>query len=486
MPSSVDLLPEVVAVDADSAADRAGLHSGDRIVSVNGVVPRDILEWVRLVDNDTVDLTVVRHSEYLELTASRGPGEPFGAEISSAVFDRVQTCDNHCEFCFIYQLPKGMRRSLYLKDDDYRLSFLFGNFTTLTRFTEADAERVVTERLSPLHVSVHAAAPRSRAEMLRNDRGGFSLRWAKVLIAHGIAVKAQIVLCPGVNDDEVLDDTFARLLEEMPEIDSIAVVPLGLSKHNTETRMRVHTPEEALRSVDQVRRWADIWKECTGRRVVHAADELYLVAGVDLPPGEHYGEYPMLEDGIGLVRSFLDDFASQEPVARDRDGGFFSSVDKTGYVRAMNPAADTGLRPRTGTTPVTISTSRRTRRHASTTILTGTYAASVMTEALSRHGRADVVVEAVPNLHFGGNTAVAGLMTGGDIAAVLRDRPDDRTYVIPDVCLNGGRFLDDVHIDELRVTHDIVVLETTGGALRRFLDTLGGSNPRDQVVGHVS
>lgn len=487
MPTSVELLPEVVKVDAGSSADRGGVRVGDRIVSVNGVVPRDILEWVRLVDDDAVDIVVVRHSEQVDLTVSREAGEPFGAEISSAVFDRVQTCDNHCEFCFIYQLPKGMRRSLYLKDDDYRLSFLFGNFTTLTRFTEADAERVVVERLSPLHVSVHAAAPHRRAEMLRNVRGGFSLRWARVLIDHGIAVKAQIVLCPGVNDGDVLDDTFARLVEEMPEIESVAVVPLGLSKHNTESRMRVHTPEEARRAIEQVRRWAEIWREITGRGVVHAADELYLVAGLDLPPGEYYGEYGMLEDGIGLVRSFLDDFASSEPTQRERDGGFFSSVDRTGYVRAANPAAETGLRPRGESTPVTIGRSPNSGRRAKpVTILTGTYAAPIIARALSLAGRSDVAVEEVQNRHFGGNTAVAGLMTGGDIASVLDGRPDDRLYLIPDVCLNGGRFLDDVHIDDLRRSHDVVAIPPTGGALRRFLDTLKGSDPRDELVGHVS
>lgn len=487
MPASVELLPEVVSIDPGSAADRAGVRLGDRIVSVNGVVPRDILEWMRLVDDDSVDLAVVRHSEQVDVTVARTPGENFGAGISSAVFDRVQTCDNHCEFCFIYQLPKGMRRSLYLKDDDYRLSFLFGNFTTLTRFTEADAERVVTERLSPLHVSIHAAAPRTRSEMLRNDRGGFSLRWAKTLIDHGIAIKAQIVLCPGVNDGSVLDDTFARLLEEMPEIESVAVVPLGLSRHNTESRMRVHTPEEARRAVDQVRRWADVWRDVTGRRVLHAADELYLVAGLDVPPATEYGDFAMLEDGIGLVRSFLDDFSSQDPAERERDGGFFASVDRTGYVRAANPAAETGLRPAVRATPVSISpvATERNRRNTPITILTGAYAAPVIRQVLSEVGHEQVSVEAVENRHFGGNTAVAGLMTGNDVAAHLEGRTEDRLYVIPDVCLNEGRFLDDVHIDDLARHHDVVAIPPTGGALRRFLDSTSGTAPHDQKVSHV-
>ena len=176
------------------------------------------------------------------------------------MFDRVRTCDNHCEFCFIYQLPKGMRRSLYLKDDDYRLSFLYGNFTTLTRFTEADLERVVTERLSPLNVSIHATDPEIRSRMLRNPRGGMSLRWLRALLDHGIEVRGQIVVCPGVNDGAVLDDTMAGILDRFPDLASVAVVPLGLSKFNTESAMRLHTAAEAMAVVDAVEDWQDVFR----------------------------------------------------------------------------------------------------------------------------------------------------------------------------------------------------------------------------------
>src|ERR1700740_1088343 len=145
-------------------------------------------------------------------------GEPLGAEVHSALFDRVRTCDNHCPFCFIYQLPKGMRKSLYVKDDDYRLSFLYGNFTTLTRFTEADLERVVTEGLSPLWVSIHSTDPEVRSRMLRNRRGATSLRWLRALLDHGIEIHGQVVVCPGVNDGAILDDTLTGVLDEYPEL----------------------------------------------------------------------------------------------------------------------------------------------------------------------------------------------------------------------------------------------------------------------------
>src|SRR5476649_1200253 len=166
--------PQVVAVATSSPAAEAGIVVGDEIRSINGVVPRDIIEYQMLVDDATVAFELVRGGVERELIVEKHAGEPAGIEVSSAVFDRVRTCDNHCEFCFIYQLPKGMRRSLYLKDDDYRLSFLYGNFTTLTRFTELDLERVLSEGLSPLFVSIHSTDPTLRARMLRNERGATS------------------------------------------------------------------------------------------------------------------------------------------------------------------------------------------------------------------------------------------------------------------------------------------------------------------------
>ena len=202
-----------------SPADAAGLVPGDEIVRVDGLAPRDVIEWQYATDVADPSLDVVRQGLDLELTVPKREGESLGIEVQSAVFDRVRTCDNHCEFCFIYQLPKGMRRSLYLKDDDYRLSFLYGNFTTLTRFTEADLERVVTERLSPLHVSIHATDHHIRNRMLKNSRGGMSLRWLRALLDHGIEVRGQVVVCPGVNDGDVLDDTLAGVLDRFPELE---------------------------------------------------------------------------------------------------------------------------------------------------------------------------------------------------------------------------------------------------------------------------
>src|SRR3954469_23186986 len=252
--------PRVVAVAPASPAARAGVEVGDLVLAIDGQVPRDVIQYQLLVDEPDLVLDLDRGGLGLQVEVVRTAGESLGIEVHSALFDQVRTCDNHCEFCFIYQLPPGLRKSLYLKDDDYRLSFLYGNFTTLTRFTEADLERVVTEGLGPLNVSIHATDPDVRAEMLRNRRGATSLRWLRALLDHGIEVHGQVVCCPGRNDGAVLDDTLAGVLDGYPELASLCVVPLGVSRHSTETAMRAHTPAEAADVVDTVHDWQDIYR----------------------------------------------------------------------------------------------------------------------------------------------------------------------------------------------------------------------------------
>ncbi len=349
---TVTTAPQVVAVAASSPAERSGLLPGDELLRLNGRSPRDVIEYSLLVDEPELDLVVRRPDRHrpFNLRVTKEAGEPLGAEVSSAVFDRVRTCDNHCEFCFIHQLPKGMRRSLSLKDDDYRLSFLYGNFTTLTRFTEMDLERVLTERLSPLFVSIHATDPEIRASLLRNRRGATSLRWLEALLDGGIEVHGQVVVCPGRNDGAVLHDTLAGVLDRYPGLATVACVPLGVSAFSDEATMRPHTKDEAAAVCQAVEDWQDTFLTALGRRMVFAADEYYLMAGRVFPTAATYEGYPQHENGIGMARAFEAAFGGDRQAARGVRPGFFAAVDgapASGYRarRAQVPGGRGAPRP---------------------------------------------------------------------------------------------------------------------------------------------
>ena len=452
--------PRVIAVSPDSPAAIAGIEPGDEILALNGEVPRDIIAYRLLSDEADLTLDISRGGLELQIEVSKAAGAPLGAEIQSALFDQVRTCDNHCEFCFIYQLPPGMRQSLYLKDDDYRLSFLYGNFTTLTRFTEADFERVVTERISPLHVSIHATDPEIRSELLRNRRGASSLRWLRALLDHGIEIHGQIVVCPDRNNGQVLDDTLAGVLDQFPDLASICVVPLGVSRYNTEPAMRPHSSEEALEVVRTVSDWQEIFLRTLGHRLVFAADEYYLLAGAPFPEPEAYEGFPMHEDGVGMARTFELEFTGAVEAPTGVATGFFAWVDGAppeGY-RAPRVLADGASRP----------VQLRPSRSAPIGVLTGPYGASVLRPLIASLGRDDIRVIEVENHYFGGNTAVAGLMTGPDLSRVLADQPEGHRYLLPDVCLSQGRFLDGTTPEDL--PRPVEIITTDGIALRAALE----------------
>jgi putative radical SAM enzyme (TIGR03279 family) len=454
--------PKVTAVAVASPAARAGLAVGDELISLNGRRPRDVIEYHALVDDEALDLRVRRPGrqgdpgEELELRVDKPAGEPLGAAVSSAVFDRVRTCDNHCAFCFIHQLPKGMRRSLYLKDDDYRLSFLYGNFTTLTRFTELDAERVLDERLGPLFVSIHATDPQVRAHMLRNPKGATSLRWLSVLLEGGIEVHGQIVVCPGVNDGPVLHDTLLTVLDRYPELATMGVVPLGLSRYSHEPEMREHTVPEARAVCGTVAQWQETYLGTLGRRLVYAADEYYLLAGIGFPQPESYDGFPQHENGIGMARAFEAAFKGDDRAAHGVRPGFFAWVEgapASGYrAQRLGTAAHGDTAP-----------GRR-----GTTVLTGAYGARVLEPLLE--GFPDVQVLPVEHDFFGGNIGVAGLLTGHDLVRALEHQPEDRRYLLPDACLSEGRFLDGKTLADL--PRAVEVVGSDGRSLREALERL--------------
>ena len=454
--------PVVVDLEEGSPAHEAGVAVGDTVVALNGQYPRDVIEWQRLVDEPELEIEIDRGGLTMTIEVDKRAGQPLGIDVDAALFDRVRTCDNHCDFCFIYQLPKGMRRTLYLKDDDYRLSFLYGNFTTLTRFTEADLERVITERLSPLYVSIHATDPDVRTHMLRNKRGAMSLRWLEAILEADIEVHGQIVCCPDVNNGRVLEQTLAGVLDRYERLASIAVVPLGVSRFSPVDHMRPHTVEEARDVVEIVERWQQIFKDVVGHRMVFAGDEYYLRAGLPFPDHSTYDNVDLHEDGIGMATTFGREFRGETDEATSTASGFFAWVEGApaeGYRAERVDGASEG-------TAVTLTA--RPKWDRSIGVLTGTLGAQVIEPLIAAaEPQAPTRVIPVENDFFGGNVGVTGLMVGADLQRVLAGEPEGDRYLLPDVCLSNGRFLDGLTVDDL--PRPVEVIATDGISLRKAI-----------------
>jgi putative radical SAM enzyme (TIGR03279 family) len=430
----------VAAVDAASAASRAGILAGDVVVAVDGEPLRDIIDWQWLTDGGQIAVAV-RHGETVrEEGMRRAAGEGWGISFADAVFDGVRTCRNRCAFCFMTQLPKGLRRGLYLRDDDYRLSFLQGNFVTLTNLSDSDVSRIAEQRLSPLYVSLHAVDPAIRAELVcaREDR---ALERLDELLGAGIELHVQIVLVPGLNDGAVLDESLTWLAEREGVL-SVGIVPFGFTAHSDRFSASYGEPAAAAGVIDQIEPWQVASRERDAATWVYLADEFYLNARRDLPPAEFYDGYPQFENGIGLVRSFLDDTADL------RDD----------LIRALS-----GL-------PESLCV----------VLLTGELFAPVLRRTLAELGSgANVSVLGVCNRFFGGNVSVAGLLAGSDLVPAIASSPAESTVLVPSIVGNAdGLLLDDVPLGELglRSGRDVRLLSCTAGGLLGALVELA-ANP---------
>ncbi len=387
----------VAAVRAGTVAARAGLHAGDRVLTVNSHPLRDAIDFQFHAADAVLRLDVELDGHRRALTVSRARAD-LGIELEAPRAGDIATCANKCVFCFIHQLPRGMRRSLYVKDDDYRLSFLHGNYITLTDLDEADFERIVEQRLSPLYVSVHATDPDLRQEILpRLER----------LAKARIRVHAQIVLCPDLNDGAHLARTIAELAPLHPHVATVAVVPVGLTRHRERLpSLRVLTPGEAVELVETVAGWQRDHLATLGSRFVFLADEVYLVADRPLPAAAAYEAFPLIEDGVGLVRRFEDGW--RRSLARRR---------ARSIVREVTLVTGEMFAPRLTTLVAMLDAAPRAR------------------------------IAAVPNEFFGRGIGVAGLLTGVDIQRELARRGDlGEAVLLPAVTVRDGDgvLLDDV------------------------------------------
>jgi putative radical SAM enzyme (TIGR03279 family) len=398
----------VAAIRRRTPAATAGLVPGDRILAVNGARLRDAIDFQFHAGDERLELTVARDGTLTDLVLDRR-GRDLGLELAAPTPSEIATCANKCVFCFIHQLPKGMRRSLYVKDDDFRLSFLHGNYITLTDLSENELRRIEEQRLSPLYISVHATDPVLRHELLGRPRVSAEiLPRLERLAKSGIRMHAQIVLCPDLNDGPHLERTIRELAPLHPHVTTTAVVPVGLTRHRERLpRLRALTPTEARALVATVGEWQSGFLATLGTRFVFLADEIYLMAEAPLPATAAYEGFAIAEDGIGLVRRFEGDFARA--------------------LRARRPPT----RPRV------------------VTVVTGEMYGprlSRLLAPLAVHGL-DARVAAVPNDFFGRAIGVAGLLTGQDIQRYLAALPDlGEEVLVPAVTLRDrdGVFLDDL------------------------------------------
>src|SRR5882762_1948061 len=406
----------VAAVRARTPAAAAGLVPGDRILAINGHALRDAIDFSFHGSDARLALSVERDGTRHALRLARRPDADLGVELEAPRAGEIATCANKCVFCFIHQLPKGMRKSLYVKDDDYRLSFLHGNYITLSDLDEASFERIVEQRLSPLYISVHAPAPELRWTLLGRPRHSAEiLPRLERLAKAGIRMHAQIVLCPDLNDGVHLERTVRELAPLHPHVTTTAIVPVGLTRHRERLpALRSLTAHEARALVATAEHWQGRWLAELGSRFVFLADEIYLLAGLPLPAAAAYEGFAIAEDGIGLVRQFEDDFG--RAMARRR------AVAKHPEVAA---------------------------RHDGVTVVTGEMFAPRLSTLLAHGGfdPATIRVAAVANDFFGPAIGVAGLLTGRDIQRHLATRTDlGRAVLVPAVAVRDGDgiFLDDL------------------------------------------
>jgi len=434
----------VAQVRRGSPAAEAGLLLGDRIVAINGTPLRDVIDFHFQAGEEMLRLSLVRAGTLQSMTIRRQSGVKLGLELAPPRPGEISTCANKCVFCFIHQLPRGMRKSLYVKDDDYRLSFLHGNYITLTDLEEEALARIEGQRLSPLYVSVHATDQELRHRLLGQPRVKREiLPILERLVKAGIVMHAQIVLCPEWNDGPHLERTVRDLAGLYPGVATVAVVPVGLTRHRERLpQLRSVTAEEARTLVQVIATWQREFKERLGSRFVFAADELYLLGRVEIPPARHYEGFPLLEDGVGLVRRFSDGWER--------------------VVRRLRSGRTRGARP-------------QDRRIS---VVTGEMFAPRLSLLLEQLRVEGLTVEVIPvaNDFFGRAIGVAGLLTGQDILAQLGARSLGDVVLVPAVALKDGDgvFLDDLTPADL-ATHLGVRVKAVNPTPRAFVRTLLGA-----------
>ncbi len=409
---------KITSVTKHSRAERQGIRAGDSLVSINGRAVTDVLDYRFFLTDQIVRLALVRDGEPYEVTIRKREYDDIGLDFETPLMDRKHACENRCIFCFIDQLPKGMRETLYFKDDDSRLSFLHGNFITMTNLREPDIDRIIEMHISPVNVSVHTTNPDLRVKMMHNKRAGEVLAYLPKLADAGITLCGQIVLCRGINDGEELDRSMRDLFALGEAMESVSVVPAGLTKYRDKLYpLTTYTREEAAAVIAQVEAFADRCLAACGSRKFFCADELYLKAGLPLPDENYYEGYAQIENGVGMITSLYTEFATELPFLDE-------------YLATYSG-------PRTVSVCTGVAAYPTIRRMASEL--------EAMVEGLT------IYVYEIVNRFFGESVTVAGLLTGQDMAEQLEGKPLGEQLIIPENTLRADEsmFLDDMTPEEL-------------------------------------
>lgn len=426
-------MPKVKSVRIGSLADELEIEPGDDILAINGQPIQDIvdLQFALAGEELTIELRKASGEEW-ELETDKAYDELLGVEFDHPTVDRVRLCHNKCVFCFVDQIPGNMRKTLNMRDDDYRLSFLHGNFVTLTNLKPGELERMAKLKMSPINISVHATNPELRIRLLGNKKSGEILDQIAYLSQHGIEMNTQIVLCPEWNDGAELDRTIADLSPFFPAVRTLSVVPVGLTKHRKGLfDLRPCTQAEARRVIEQIAAWQERLKPSIGVNFVHAADEFYVLAGADIPQARYYDEFAQTENGVGLLRTFKDDFARLETL---------------------------------------IPSQLSQRRHVA--LVTGASASATMVSAVERLRKVEglvIDVHTIVNDFYGEQVTVTGLITGQDIVRQVKSSLRADVLLLPDVMLKDDSdiFLDDYTVSqvETEIERPVLIVPPTAGGL---------------------
>ncbi len=408
---------KIAQISEGSPAELAGLIPGDIITKINNVTLVDIFDYHYYSDEANITVEVLHENgQTEEIVVQKEEGEDLGVIFCNGLMDDYKSCSNKCAFCFIDQMPPGMRDTLYFKDDDTRLSFLQGNYVTLTNMKMADLDRIIAYKLGPINISVHATNPELRTKLLHNRFAGDILDKIRKLYEAEIPMNAQVVACPGLNDGEELDRTISDLLEFAPVMSSMSVVPVGITKfRNGLFPLRTYTAEEAGKVIDQIEHWQNIAMEKIGNHFVQASDEWYILAGRPLPEADRYDGFIQLENGVGMLRLLKEEVLDA-----------LEDIKKPFFMRKRK-----------------------------CTIATGKLAAPFMKELADliteKYNKISVEVIAINNDFFGEEITVSGLITGQDLISQLKDKDLGDNLLLSCTMLRSGEevFLDDITLAEL-------------------------------------